>query len=126
MRLGWGYLALFAVVAAILVFFAYAVVESQGVSRNISIAELRAGGVDFVLEGVRFHEIAYSDSQFPDGPSQAIFQITFPDGAQENLTLFFGGFCTAGYTIQTSTVHRNPGAFFSYTCGEQSIRISVV
>jgi len=126
MRPLWGYIALFAALAAVLGFFVYAVVESQGTSQTVSIAELRAGGVDFVLEGVRIHEPSFWEFPGMDGSSQAVFQVTFPDGAQESLTFFFGGWCTSGSTIDVSTDHRNPAAFFTYTCGEDSIRVRVV
>ncbi len=124
-RVEWPYLAVFAIAVAAVAFFAYAVVTSQGVSRNVPVADLRAGGVDFVLGGVRFRETGFTDSPFPDGPSQVTFQVTFPDGAVEDLAFSFGGFCIGGSGSQASTVHRDPGAFLSYVCGTESVRVSV-
>jgi hypothetical protein len=125
MRVERSYLAVLAAVVAILVFFAYAVAVSQGVSRTVTITELRAGGANFVLSGVQVRETGYTDPQFPDAPSQAYFVVTFPDRYVENVTVFIGGYCYAGGTSTVPTFHRNPMVFFTYACGAEYIRVIV-
>ncbi len=126
MRVEWSYLALFAIVVAALAFFAYAVVRSQGTSVNVTLGALRTGHADFDLAGVRFNQTAYVPSPFPDGSDQASYIVTFPDGTQEGIMIWFGGYCYAGGPVTTYSVHRNPGARFSWACGDDYVRVTVV
>ncbi len=126
MRVEWSYIAVFAIVVAALAFFAWAVARSGGASVDVTIGALSTGNVEFDLGGVHFRETNYSPSPFPDGTNWVTFLVTFPDGAQEQMTTWFGGYCSAGSTGSTTSVHHNPVVYFAWRCGDDHLRVSVV
>jgi hypothetical protein len=92
-------------------------------SRTLTLDELK-GHVAFELHGVQFQETYFKDLSAIDGGTTVSFNVRFPDGASENLTLVFQTFLC--YDASVSSTHRNPQVVLHAECGQGSILVAVI
>jgi len=111
--------------ASVALLVAWGAWSTLSTTRVLTVDELQAG-MDFVLVGVRFRQIGYNVSDFPDGGAIVTFEIEFPDGAHEVVRFGVRYFGLAGSVAEIRTMHSNPGALFRYVCCGDTVLVRVI